>query len=95
MRSAASSPSLASCTSTGKRPRFTLTVDEAKRVPYLKQIDLVLETLFGSAEWLSKPVREQPFKGLSPLDYMIKNRLTGVTEVLHYLNRLALRKEVR
>ena len=79
----------------GKRPRFTLTVDEAKRVPYLKQIDFVLDTLLGSAEWLSKPVREQPFRGLSPIDYMIQNQLTGVTEVLHFLNRLALREAVR
>lgn len=35
-------------TSTGKRPRFTLTVDEAERVPYLKQIDLVIGTLLGA-----------------------------------------------
>jgi hypothetical protein len=74
-------------TSTGKRLRLTLTVDEAERVSYLKQIDLVLATLFGGTEWLSKPVREQPFTGLSPLDFMIRNQLSGIKNVLRHLNR--------
>jgi hypothetical protein len=82
-------------TSTGKRPRFTLTVDEARRVPYLRQIDLVLETVFGGTDWLSKPIRQTPFKGLSPIDFMIKNQMPAFAEVLRYLNRLALSKAVR
>ena len=82
-------------TSTGKRPRFTLTVDQARRVPYLRQMDVVLEIVFGGTDWLSKPIRKTPFKGLSPIDYMIQNQLAGVTEVLHYLNRLALREATR
>ena len=82
-------------TSAGKRPRFTLTVDEARRVPYLRQIDLVMETLFGGTDWLSKPLRLTPFKGLSPIDYMVKNQLPAFAEVLRYLNRLALSKTVR
>lgn len=82
-------------TSTGKRPRFTLTVHEARRVPYLRQIDVVLDMVFGGADWLSKPIREMPFKGLSPIDYMIKNQFPAFAEVLRYLNRLALSKAVR
>ncbi len=83
-------------TSTGKRPRFTLTAEEAKRLEYLVEIGNSLELMFGDAgAWLKQRTSALPFHGLTPLDYMAVRGGAGVAEVLRFLARFGLRQALR
>lgn len=83
-------------TSTGKRPRFTLTADEAQRLEYLREIGNSLELMFGDAgAWLKQRTSALPFHGLTPLDYMAVRGSGGIAEVLRFLARFGLREALR
>ncbi len=83
-------------TSTGKRPRFTLTPEEATRLEYLTEIGNSLELMFGDAgEWLRQRTSALPFHGLAPLDYMAVRGSAGIAEVLRFLARFGMKQALR
>lgn len=83
-------------TSTGKRPRFTLTEEEARRLGYLHEVGTSLELMFGDAgSWLKQRTNALPFHGLTPLDYMISRGQAGIAEVLRFLARFGFGQALR
>lgn len=75
-------------TRTGARPRFTLNSEEAGRLGYLREVGATLELMFGDAgAWLKQPSPALPFRGQTPLAYMIARGTPGVAEVLRFLAR--------
>ncbi len=83
-------------TSTGKRPRFTLSAEEARRLEYLNEIGASLELMFGEAgDWLKQRTSALPFHGLAPLEYMATRGGAGVQEVLRFLARFGMRQALR
>jgi hypothetical protein len=83
-------------TSSGKRPRFTLTAQEVSRLGYLQEIGHRLETMFGDAgAWLRQRTSALPFNGLTPLEYMARRGSGGVAEVMRFLARFGLVSSLR
>ena len=83
-------------TRTGGRPRFTLDADEVRRLDYLREIGTALEVMFGDAgPWLKQPASALPFRGLTPLDYMIVRGTPGLAEVNRFLARWSLSQALR
>lgn len=83
-------------TRTGGRPRFTLDADEVRRLDYLREIGTALEFMFGDAgPWLKQWASALPFRGLTPLDYMIMRGTPGLVEVQRFLARWSLSQALR
>jgi hypothetical protein len=83
-------------TSTGKRARFTLTDEEARRLAYLAEVGTNLEVMFGEAgAWLKQRTSALPFRGASPLDYMIDRGAAGIAEVLRFIASWGLGQALR
>lgn len=83
-------------TSTGKRPRFTLSEAEARRLGYLREVGANLELMFGEAgAWLKQRTNALPFHGLTPLEYMVQRGQAGIAEVLRFLARFGLGQSLR
>ena len=83
-------------TSTGKRPRFTLTEEEARRLGYLREIGTSLELMFGEAgAWLKQRTSALPFNGMAPIDYMVARGAGGIAEVLRFLARFGFGQALR
>ena len=83
-------------TRTGGRPRFTLDADEVRRLDYLREIGTALEIMFGDAgPWLRQRASALPFRGLTPLDYMIVRGTPGLAEVHRFLARWGLSQALR
>jgi hypothetical protein len=83
-------------TRTGCRPRFTLDTDEVRRLDYLREIGVALELMFGDAgPWLKQPASALPFRGLTPLDYMIMRGTPGLAEGNRFLARWSLSQALR
>ena len=83
-------------TRTGGRPRFTLNADEIRRLDYLREIGTALEVMFGDAgPWLKQRDSALPFRGLTPLDYMIMRGTPGLAEVNRFLARWSLSQALR
>lgn len=75
-----------SLTRTGGRPRFALDANEVKRLGYLREIGTALEVMFGEAGlWLKQRASALPFRGMTPLDYMIGRGLAGLAEAHRFL----------
>jgi hypothetical protein len=78
--------------SSGKRPRFRPTTKQAKRLAFLREIELNLQIIFGEARsWLVRRQRAAPFANRTPLERMIQDGMPGMEDVLHTLHKLALR----
>jgi hypothetical protein len=80
-------------TRSGKRPRFALSTEQARRLSYLLEIEANLQrTGEDAGRWITRRNSARPFGGSSPLDYMIMNGLEGFAEALKFLNRRALQR---
>lgn len=78
--------------SSGKRPRFRLTTKQTRRLAFLREIELNLQTIFGeSRSWLNRRQRGPPFAGRTPIEHMIEHGLPGMEDTLRALQKLALR----
>jgi hypothetical protein len=83
-------------TRTGGRPAFTLDAEEARRLDSLREIGTALEVMFGDASpWLKQRASALPFRGLTPLDYMIARGTPGLAEVHRFLTRWSLSQALR
>ena len=83
-------------TSSGGRPRFTLKAEEVERLRYLREIGTALELMFQQAgPWLQQSASALPFRGLTPLDYMIARGTPGLAEVQRFLARWGLSQALR
>jgi hypothetical protein len=79
-------------TKKGTRPRFKLSDSEAEVVTAMRSLDDTLAQLgLEPAEWLSKPLRTDPFQGAAPLDVIRQNRLQGLRDISRYLTQMGLR----
>lgn len=76
----------------GTRPRFKLSDSEAEVVAAMRALDATLAQLgLDPAQWLSKPLRPDPFQGAAPRDVIRKGRLQGLRDVSRYLTQMSLR----
>jgi hypothetical protein len=79
-------------TQKGTRPRFKLSDSEAEIVAAMRALDATLAQLgLDPAQWLSTPLRPEPFRGATPLDIIRKGRLQGLRDVRRYLTQMSLR----
>jgi hypothetical protein len=81
-------------TQKGTRPRFKLSDGEAEAevVSAMRALDDTLSQLsLEPAEWLSEPLRADPFQDAAPLDVIRKNRLQGLRDVSRHLTQMSLR----
>jgi hypothetical protein len=79
-------------TQKGTRPRFKLSDGEAEVVAAMHALDATLAQLgLDPAQWLSAPLRPDPFRGAAPLDVIRKGRLQGLRDVSRYLTQMSLR----
>jgi hypothetical protein len=80
-------------TRAGKRPRFSLTTEQGRRLSYLLEIEAnLLRSGQDPGGWIARKSASRPFGGRSPLDYMTAHGLPGFAEALKFLNRQALRR---
>jgi hypothetical protein len=78
-------------TAAGKRPRFGMTSDEAKRFAYLTEIDTAAQAIFGeTGPWLVRKNKASPFGGSAPLEHMIKFGERGLADIHRFLVRQAM-----
>ncbi len=74
----------------GKRPRFMMTGDEARRFAYLMEIDTNLRAVVGDpAGWLNR--KHHTFGNTTPLDQMASGE-RGMARVNRFLVRTAMLK---
>jgi len=75
---------------------FTLDAEEVRRLDYLREIGTALEVMFGDAgPWLKQRASALPFRGLTPLDYMIMRGTPGLAEAQRFLARWSLSQALR
>jgi hypothetical protein len=82
----------------GRRPRFRLTSDQARRLEYLLDIDATLRESWRSAEpgeWLARDNRDPTFAGRSPLEHMRRRGLRGIADVLRFLHHWGLKQSLK
>lgn len=82
----------------GKRPRFSLTPDQARRLEYLLDVDATLQESWGPAEprqWLARDNPDPIFSGRSPLDHMLRRGLPGIADVLRFLHHWGLKQSLK
>lgn len=80
-------------TRSGKRPRFSLSTEQGRRLAYLLEIDANLQrTGEDAGGWIMRRNAARTFRGSSPLDYMTAHGLQGFAETLKFLNRRALER---
>lgn len=83
-------------TRTGGRPRFTLDAEQVRRLDYLREIGTALELMFGDAgPWLKQRASALPFRGQTPLDYMVGRGTAGLAEVHRFLARWGFSQALR
>lgn len=79
-------------TKKGTRPRFKLSDSEAEVVATMRALDATLAQLgLDPAQWLSQPLRPEPFRGAAPRDVIRKGQLQGLRDVNRYLTQMSLR----
>ena len=78
-------------TSSGKRPRFRLTGEQAERFALLREIDRHAGAIFGaSASWLAR-ANPSAFSGHTPLEHMVRDGRQGIADVLRFLELQAFK----
>ena len=78
----------------GKRPRFRLTTRQTRTAKPLAEVGTALEAVGETPAWLSRRNRSAPFSGRTPLAVMAAGNDEGISEVMRFLARLALRRSV-
>jgi hypothetical protein len=75
----------------GKRPRFRFSSRQQRISGYLPEIDRALSAAGHDPHWLQRRNRSAPFRGRTPLAYMVAGGRKAIAEVLQTLNAAALR----
>jgi hypothetical protein len=79
-------------TKKGTRPRFRVVGREAELFSYLREIETALETLREEpADWICRPIKEDPFKGTTPLAHITHRRVVGARDVIRKIMATGLR----
>jgi hypothetical protein len=82
----------------GRRPRFSLTPEQARRLEYLRDVDAALRESWGPAEprqWLGRTNPDPVFAGRSPLEHMLRGGLPAIAEVLRFLHHWGLKQSLK
>lgn len=82
----------------GRRPRFSLTADQARRLEYLLDIDTNLNESWGgedAGKWLARENPGPVFSGRSPLEHMIRHGQPGIADVLRFLHHWGLKQSLK
>lgn len=70
-------------TKKGTRPRFRVVGPEAELFSYLREIETALKTLgTNSADWIRQPIKEDPFKGRTPLAHIAHGGVAGARDIV-------------
>ena len=82
-------------TKKGTRPRFKLIDTEVGAFLGFKEVDdaLVLQALEPS-EWLHESLKEEPFDGATPLEYLVKTRSVGIRDLIRFILQHGLKMSV-
>jgi hypothetical protein len=75
----------------GKRPRFRFTTRQQRITSYLPEIDTALTAAGQDPAWLHRKIQSAPLSRRTPIEYMVTHGLDGMEDVLHLLNRTAMR----
>jgi hypothetical protein len=75
----------------GKRPRFRFTTRQQRITSYLPEIDTALTAAGKEPVWLHRKILSAPFPRRTPIEYMLTHGMDGMEDVLHLLNRTAMR----
>ena len=75
----------------GKRPRFRFTTRQQRITSYLPEIDTALTAAGKDPAWLHRKIQSAPFSRRTPIEYMVTHGMDGMEDVLHLLNRTAMR----
>jgi uncharacterized protein (DUF2384 family) len=75
----------------GKRPRFSLSADQAERLQLLREIDQQAIDLYhrDAGNWLRRPNSSTLFGRRSPLAFMVREGRGGIEAVLRHLHKMA------
>ncbi|MBV9758368.1 MAG: hypothetical protein JO047_15075 [Alphaproteobacteria bacterium] len=82
----------------GRRPRFSLSAEQARRLEYLLDVDATLRESWGPAEprqWLARANPDPVFAGRSPLEHMLRGGLPAIAEVLRFLHHWGLKQSLK
>lgn len=79
----------------GKRPRFRFSTRQQRITSYLPEIDAALAAAGKRPAWLQRGVDAMPFSRRTPIEHMIQRGMAGMTDLLQFLNREAMRKSLR
>jgi hypothetical protein len=77
-----------------KRPRFRLTTRQTRLAHSLAEVGVALEAAGETPVWLQRRNPAPPFAGHTPLAIMVAGSGQGISEVMRFLTRLALRRSV-
>lgn len=80
--------------SSGKRPRFRLTTRQTRTAHGLAEVENALEAVGETPAWLRQRNRSAPFSGKAPLGVMVDGSGDGISIVMRFLTRLALRRSM-
>ena len=79
-------------TKKGTRPRFKLVGDEVTMFRGLKEIASALTSLqVEPRAWLTRPIKAAPFGGITPLAYLIEQRVAGVRDTIRFILQQGLK----
>jgi hypothetical protein len=81
--------------SSGKRPRFRFTTRQQRLTSYLPEIDAAMAAAGKGPEWLHRRIGAAPFARRTPLEHMLRRGAAGMTDLLQFLNREAMRRSLR
>jgi hypothetical protein len=79
----------------GKRPRFRFNPHQKRITSYLPEIDSAMAIGGEDISWLHKKIRIHPFKGRTPIAFMVETGMDGMGEVLRFLTEAALRRSLQ
>jgi hypothetical protein len=75
----------------GKRPRFRFITRQQRITSYLPEIDAALTAAGKDPSWLHRKILSAPFSRRTPIEYMVTHGTDGMEDVLHLMNRTAMR----
>ena len=79
-------------TKKGTRPRFRVVGPGAELFSYLREIETGLKTLGSEpVDWIRQPIKEDPFKGTTPLAHITHGGVVGARDVIRKIMALGLR----
>jgi hypothetical protein len=82
-------------TKKGIRPRFRVKGQEAELFSHLREIEAALVPLAQDpGAWLRRPIKDAPYRGVSPLRHICQHGIEGARDVAHTLFLVGLQRSI-